>query len=350
MTKKTVLAGIVLPLLIVLGALGLVACGGDDSGGSDTAASGGDGTSAEEEVQIAYLMLVRANSYTEAMLDGINEVAEEMNANVRVLDANFDAATQLNQMQDVVSTESADALIIHAVDANVLTNSVEDAIAAGMKVVAVDNPLGPDLETLEPQIEGLSSTVAYGIPENGENIGKLIVDACADKDPCKVGYIGGAATVPLEVSRVEGLKRILAENPNVDLVSEQEGADYARDTGLRVAQNILQANPDLDVLATSGDQMTLGAEQAVEDANLSDQVALVGNGASAPGVEAVQEGRWFGTTALVPFSTGRAAAEQAINAVRGGEVQTVILSTELSDVGALVTQDNAADFEAQWEG
>jgi ribose transport system substrate-binding protein len=146
------------------------------------------------------------------------------------------------------------------------------------------------------------------------------------------------------------MKSVLADSPNVELVAEQEGADYARDTGLKVAQNILQANPDLDVLVTSGDQMTLGAEQAVEDAGLSDQVALIGNGGSEPGVQAVQEGRWFGTVALVPYSAGQAAAEQAINAVRGEPVETVVLSTDLSNVGALITQDNADQFEAQWKG
>ena len=346
-----VLASILVLLLVMVTAL--TGCGGDDEGeaGNTNAATSGDqGTGAEKEVRIAFLILVRANSYTEAQLKGIEEVAGQQNATVKVFDGGFDATKQLNQLQDVVASGSYDAVIIHAADANVVTPSVKDAIAAGIKVVALDNPLGPDLEKLEPQIEGVSSTVAYSIPENGENIGKLIAQACEGKDPCKAAYIGGAATVPLEVSRRDGLKRILDQNPNIELVADQDGPDYARDTGLKVAQNILQANSDLDVLATSGDQMTLGAEQAVEDAGKSDQVALIGNGGSEPGVEAVRAKRWFGTTALVPFTSGKAAAEQAINAVRGGPVKTVVVTTDLSSVGALVTQDNAADFQAEWKG
>ena len=48
--------------------------------------------------------------------------------------------------------------------------------------------------------------------------------------------------------------------------------------------------------------MIVGAEQAVEDAGLTGQIALVGNGGSEIAVEAVRDGRWFGTAATYPRS------------------------------------------------
>ena len=112
------------------------------------------------------------------------------------------------------------------------------------------------------------------------------------------------------------------------------------------------ANPDLDVFASSGDQMIVGAEQAVEDAGLTGLVALVGNGGGQTSVDAVREGRWFGTAAAYPRSEGEIAADYVIRAVRGEELEPIGLGTpDLSDgFGALITQENADEFEPEWQG
>ncbi|MGH2618237.1 MAG: substrate-binding domain-containing protein, partial [Thermomicrobiales bacterium] len=128
--------------------------------------------------------------------------------------------------------------------------------------------------------------------------------------------------------------------------------EYLAETALPVAQDVLQANPDIDVIASSGDQMIVGAEQAVQDAGLTDQVALVGNGGSEIAVTAVREDRWFGTAAAYPRSEGEVATDYVIRAIRGEELEPIGLgSQDLSEgFGPLVNQDNADEFEPEWEG
>jgi ribose transport system substrate-binding protein len=338
-------------IALLMGAfvLSLAACGDDDESSGDSGGGAASSGSSEEEVQIAHFMVGGASSFAQAQANGAKEAAEADNATVQVFDPAFDPAKQLNQVQDALASGKYDGFLIHAADANVVLPVIEEAIADGVKVVAVFNPMGPDLTTLEPQIDGLTSTVASSIQGSGEQIGNLIVDACEGKDPCNVAFEPCVASLPLDGVRLDGVESVLEQNANVKLVSKQDG-QCNREEGLKVSQNILQANPDLHVIATAGDQSTLGAEQAVKSAGKEGKVALIGNGASKPGVEAVAAGRWTGTVALLPFTEGKAGAEALIKAIRGEEVPTVIDSAELSPVGPVVTQDNAADFEAEWDG
>jgi ribose transport system substrate-binding protein len=342
-------------LFVAVALVGTVACGGDDDEPSaqETTEEAGTTTAAgadQEPVRIAHFMVGGASSFAQAQADGAKEAAKEAgNATVKVFDPEFDPTKQLNQIQDALASGNFDAFLIHAADANVILPTVKEAIAKDIKVVAVFNPMGPDLTTLDPQIDGITSTVASSIPGSGEQIGQMIVDACGDKNPCKVAFEPCVASLPLDGARLNGVKSVLSKHAAIDVVSQQDG-QCNRAEGLKVSQNILQANSDLDVIATAGDQSTLGAEQAVKSAGKAGKIALIGNGASRPGVEAVQKGRWFGTVVLLPFTEGKTGAELLIKAVRGEDVPNMVDSAELSPIGPVVTADNAADFEAQWDG
>ena len=136
--------------------------------------------------------------------------------------------------------------------------------------------IGPDARTYVP-IEGVSSYIGRTGIDHGGFLCEMIVMACEDLDPCKVGYLNGVQALTIDQDRVEAMTEVIAAHPNIEIVANQE-AFYLENVGLDVATNMLLANPDINVLATSGDQMMLGAEQAVIDAGLVDQIKLIGNG------------------------------------------------------------------------
>ena len=105
----------------------------------------------------------------------------------------------------------------------------------------------------------------------------------------------------------------------------------------------------------AADQMALGAEQAIDDAGRTGEMAIVGGGGSKPAVTAVKEGRWYATPAFVPFDEGREAMEMAIIAARGGTIDSPArFSLDYSSLPQVLTQDNLAEwadgFDGQWEG
>jgi ribose transport system substrate-binding protein len=307
-----------------------------------------------EPVSIAVFHTVLGNTYTKAVGDGVLAAAESMGATVDIFGADpaFDAVAQSRQIQDAIVSGKYDVFIIYACDGNAVVPDVEDAIAAGIKVVAVDVVIGPDARTYEPY-NGITAYVGRTGIDHGKYLGQMIVQACdtVTEKPCKVGYLNGVQALTIDQDRVESITAVLAEHTDIEIVSNQE-AFYLQDKGYEVAQNMLEANPDIDVLATSGDQMMLGAEQAVKDAGLEGKILLLGNGTGERGYEAVKEGRFFANYADIPFTMGEIAGEIAIKAVRGEEVPTSVNNDEqkppLPADGPIITQDNVDQFSPQW--
>jgi ribose transport system substrate-binding protein len=89
---------------------------------------------------------VLGNTYTKAVGDGVAKAAEEMGATVDIFGADpaFDAAAQSRQIQDAIVSNRYDVFIIYACDGNAVVSDVDDAIKAGIKVVAVDVVIGPE--------------------------------------------------------------------------------------------------------------------------------------------------------------------------------------------------------------
>jgi len=329
--------------LLAVAATAAVVSGCGDSESTAAADAGGGG---EKKVRIAYTGFAASNSFSQETFRGIKEYAAEHNATATFLDANFDSAKQIAGIQDAVVSGRYDALIINANDPNGVVPALRDAIDGGLKVVAAFVPVGPDLTTLEPQVPGITSTVGETPSSTGENTGKIIVEACEGLDPCKVAYLPGSKALPLETVRTEGVMSVLEQHPNIDVVSQQEGG-YTADTGLKTAQNVLQAHRDVNVMASS-DQAITGAAQAVKDAGLEGKVKLVGQGAAKQAVQAIRDGSWFGAYVYVPYSEGKKSAEFAIDAVRGKTVPKSLNSETLSPIGPIATKKTLGDFAGDW--
>lgn len=303
----------------------------------------------EEPIQIAFFA-PQANTYVAATFQGIQDVAEAEGAEVTFFDTGFDATQEYNQIQDAVTQEKFDAFIIIPLDQVLLIPVVEEAIAAGIAVVNTDLVLGENPETFEPQVEGQAGTVLIPASDRARYRFEQVVETCADLDPCNVGWIGTIATVDYEKQITAGLDQLEAENPNINIVSYQDTGAFEAEPAIGVAQDMLLAHPEINVLSTSGEQLMFGAEQAVQEAG-RDDIRLISQGASCPGMEAVREGRWYGTTIDAPYTEGKVGAELAIQAVRGElDGPTGVHAALAADAGPLFTAENVDTFECQWDG
>ena len=331
-------------LLAVIGSL-VAGCGGngDDSGS-------GDGGSGGDPIQVAFFGPL-ANTYVEATLAGMDEAAAGGKAEVTKFDSGFDASKQFSQIQDAVTQGRFDAFIIIPLDAAALVPAVEEAIAADIAVVNTDLTLGPETDTSDPQIEGQAGSVVNPPASRGQRVVEAIVAACEDLDPCNVGYMAGEPDFDFEREAKAGLDAISDDNPNIHVVSYQSGHGYVAEPAIGIAQNMLQASPEMNVMMVTSDQASAGAEQALEDAGRLEDIRLVSSGGSCPAVQAVEEGRWFATIIDLPKTEGREGMQIAIDWVNGDETEPVgINPLDTLDRDPFVTAENLEDFECEWEG
>jgi ribose transport system substrate-binding protein len=294
-----------------------------------------------------------ANSYVAATIEGIRSVTDPAGAQVTMFDTGFDATLEFSQIQDAVAQQKFDALMIIPLDSVGLVPAAEEAIAAGLAVVNTDLALGPDLTTSDPQLDGQAGSVLTPGDARADHIVDVLISACEGVDPCTVGWIAGVATIDFEMKIKERLDAIGTDHPNIQIVVYRDGGGYVADAANGIAQDILAANPDLSVLATSGDQMTAGAELAVTGAGLvpGQDIKLIGGGGSCPAVTAVKEGRWFGTTLDVPRNEGVHGAQIALDWVNGTTKKPVGIDAQKEIGFPLVhTANTIGDFECQWEG
>lgn len=328
-------------------AFGIAACGGDDGGETEAAGGGGGSSETKEVKKIAVFGFAAANSFAQATLAGIKEEAAKEGVEVEFFDPNFDAQEQVSQIQNAITTGEFDAFIVQANDGNAVVPAIEEAIEEGIVVVGEFTPVGTKYDTIEPQVDGL---IFVGEPptENGTALGELGVAACEDVDPpCQVAYLEGFKALPLDNARTDAVKAALQQGENVELVTSVEGG-YTQESGLKAAQNVLQANPDVDVLIGSS-QAIAGAEQAIEDAGKTpgEDIKLIGNGGSRQAVQAVKDGRWFATYVIAEKSAGAKAAELAIKAARGEDVPKSFDTRQLQEPKG--TKDALGDFEGQYD-
>jgi ribose transport system substrate-binding protein len=329
---------------LAAGALLFAACGGDDESSSGDSAAKSSAAS-DKKVRIAYLSFAVANSYDAPMLAAAQTVAKENNAELQVFDAANDPKKQFAQLQTAASSGRFDAIIVQPIFGTGLITGVQDAIANKVKVVNMDQILGKDLSTDQPQVDGLSGNVVFVPTEIGEKLGKLVVDACASKnlDPCNIGYMYDIKASALDVAIRGAFQKAIAGSP-VKIVAQGESF-FTPAKGLAAAQNMLQAHDDLNLIVGS-DQGIEGAVQAIG----KKPVLLVGYGGSAAGIQGVAAGQWFGDVAQLPASEGRLAAQAAIKAAREGKDTGGQNPVADLPAAGVVTKDNASQFTAEWPG
>ncbi len=308
---------------------------------------------AASPVRIAVILNSSTNTYYQANLKGAEAAAAKFGGKVtKVFDANFDANTQASQIQDAVTSKQFDVFLIAPTASNVIVPEVTQAIKSGIKVACMLSPCGLNPNGMSRQIAGLTTFVGYSMTENGADIAKAVVQACGSLSPCNVVYEPGNNTLPAEIVRTGAFNSYLKSHPTIKVLAEQQGG-YLAAPGRTAMQNMIEAHSDINVAASSGDQMTAGMAQAVKAAGLSGKVKLIGNGASVPGVAAVKDGQWYATVANVPYTEGYLAAEWAIKAAQGTPITKIpgfIDDLKYAPGGAIINKATAAKFKAQWAG
>ena len=313
---------------------------------------------AEDPIRIALFGFAADNAFTLSGLEGLEAAAAEAGGvEVEMFDGAFDASRQFNQIQDAIASGRFQGMLIYPMGYSSVVPAAEEAIAAGIKFGSLEYPLGPDAtNTEEFQVEGLTTFVGYNVRSIGLRLAEATVAACADRDPCKVALLVGSRSAAQDVPKIDALNEYLADYPSIQIVSTQD-TWWGRDLGLTVTQDVLQSNPDLDVITSFADQAAAGAEIALQGAGVTvggDGVQIIGLGATKTAIDAIKEGRWYGTYVEEPYQEGYIGGKNIIAAIRGEEFEPIVDLEKMSPVGAAIAiKENLEanpDWSPKWDG
>ena len=213
----------------------------------------------------------------------------------------------------------------------------------------MDQILGPDLSTDQPQVKGLSANVTFVPTEIGTKLGDLVVQACKAKnlDPCKVGYLFDIKASALDVAINGAFNKAIA---GLAGQGRRAGSELLQpDHRAYRGADMLQAQPGLNLIVGS-DQGIEGGAQALASAHLTGKVILVGYGASAAALAGVKSGAWYADVAQAPASEGREAVQAMVKALQTGTNSGGIDPVASLPNGGVVTKANVSQFTAEWPG
>ncbi|WP_116133131.1 substrate-binding domain-containing protein [Tropicimonas sp. IMCC34043] len=232
--------------------------------------------------------------------------AEAQGVPLKVSIANQDLSKQLADVEDFI-VSGVDVIVISPVDSAGVLPIILKAEKAGIKVVTVDVPAkGVDVTSYigtDNYVGGVKAAELMGKELGGK--GKVAI----------IDY----PTVQSVVARIDGFKKGLESFPDIEIVAQQTGITRAE--ALAVAQNMLQANPDITGIFGFGDDAALAAAVAVKSAGLEDQVKVIGFDGMEEARNAVDTNPvMVGVIQQFPAQMGKEAVDTAIKIMAGEEV------------------------------
>ncbi|HZR93209.1 MAG TPA: sugar ABC transporter substrate-binding protein [Gaiellaceae bacterium] len=313
-----------------------------------TLASSASG-SRKKTINIAVFLASAANTYWEAELLGAKDVAKKYpNVKLTTFDAQFTTNKQVSQLRDALVSNRYQAWFVGPNDGGPLTPTIRQAIAKGVKVGCALVPCGPNVRETKVQIPGQVIFTGVGFFQNGQLLGKLVVQGCKGIDPCKVLWLPGLPTLPLEVARQDGLYSVIKPYKNIKVVAVAAGG-YLAAPALKATQNVLQAHPDLNVVVSSGDQMIAGAAKAAQLVGKAGKIKMYGNGCTFEAKQLILKGVQTGCAVYLPRTEGRLVVQALVNAVNGAKKTGVFVNPlKYSPIGGLGTKANIAKFTPEF--
>ena len=299
--------------------------------------------------EVAYLSASSANTWLGASVREMEAVAGANNINITEFDAQFDPAKQTSQLQDAIASGKYDGIVVCAIYGVGLIPDIEAAIAADIEIVVLNQIVGPDLTTSDPQVDGIAASVLASPYRSGLRHGELTVRACEGDDNCEVVFIYGIKGIPLDDAIRQGFDDVVSQHSSITVVAEGEGKYLGPDGGIAATQDILSMNSSFDVMV-GADQSIQGAAIVLADEGMTGQVKLIGLGGSAPALKGISDGSWFGGVFGAPGTEGRYAMEAMVDALKNGVDQGGIDPLATAPDGGLITSGNVSKFSAEWDG
>ena len=271
-----------------------------------------NGAIAQEGPNICFVTFSLQIAYFQSSVEGGQRAADELGVNLTVLDPQADASRQVTLVEDCIS-RGVDAIVMDPIESNSLFGPIEQAEAAGIPMV-----------TLDTQIDHPNVLALIGVPQ---------FDASREFGQYVAGYIAGAmggeariglmiASSEVQLARRDGFLAALEALPGVEIVAEGDGRNIL-EVAQAEAENMLTANPDINVIYATGDPQLQGGLAAGLSQNRD--IAFFGwDDIPQPFIAPLEEGRLVGFLKQSPDYGGEQAVRLLVDYLNGEDVPSVV--------------------------
>ena len=265
------------------------------------------------------------------MRRGAQEAADRLGValQVQAAEREIDVEKQMEIVENMIQT-GIQALAITPSGSREIVSALVKARDARVPIIVVDTRL--DAKAAADAGVHAETFVGSDNYDGGRIAGEYLVKVTAGK--AHVAILEGIPGHETGDSRLRGFRDAVKGVPSISIVASQP-ANWERDQGFNVFQNMLQAHPDIDALFACSDLMALGALEAIAAAGKTGKIRVVGFDALDDARKAIAAGTMEASVAQFPSEMGRVAIESAVKVIHGEKIPDDI-KVKLE----LVTKDN----------
>ena len=242
--------------------------------------------------------------------DGAKKAAAENNVDLTIVDGNNDPARQVQAIEDFI-TQKMDAIVVVAIDVEGIKPAVQDARDAGIPVVAID------AKVAVPPANGFIGVDNYGA---GVEAGAYTLGFVqgALNGAAKVGIVGALNSF-IQNQRKDGFTETVKANPGIDVVGVVDGQNV-QEVALTAAENLVTANPDMNVIYATGEPALIGVIAAVQSQGVQDRVKVIGWDLTKQAIQAIDAGYVTAVVQQNPYEEGYQAVLASLKLAAGQSV------------------------------
>ena len=274
-------------------------------------------TGLAEGEKIALITMDQIDQHWVTLNEGAQAKAAELGVTVDFMAPNTkDDALQIEQVNNAVA-KGYQAIIVAANGPDAISSALNEAIAAGLKIIYVDSPANVEAE----------ATFSTDNEAAGKTAGETMLKALTDKGITsgKIGIINVNAATDSCVKRENGFRSAF-EGTDFELLETQYGeGDAAKSQG--IAENYLTQG----VVGIFGcnEGSTTGAGNAIKASGNADVIG-VGFDKSDAILGLIEDGYLLATMAQNPDKMGELGVEAAVKAINGESLGGAVTDTGVS--------------------
>jgi galactofuranose transport system substrate-binding protein len=271
--------------------LAMAGCSSGSEAGAGTSKSTGD----DGEVVIGWSQMENNNPWRIAETKSIREEADKRGFKMVYSDAQSDTAKQISDVEDMVA-QGVDYIILAPREFEGLTPALTTAKNADIPVILVDRKVAG--EAGKDYVSFLGSNFI----EQGQKAADWLIKEMGGKG--NIVELTGTSGSSVAIDRQKGFADRLKEKaPDMKVIASQTG-DFARATGQKVMENLLQSEGDnIDVVYAHNDEMAIGAINAIKAAGKEPgkDIIIVSVDGTKDALQAIIDGEMGATVESSPF-------------------------------------------------
>src|SRR5919106_1425070 len=255
------------------------------------------------------------------MRRGAQEAADRLGVTLQVQAAEreIDVEKQMQIVENLIQT-GIQALCITPSGSREIVSALVKAKNAKVPIVVVDTRL--DAKAAADAGVHTETFVGSDNYAGGKLAGDYLVKVSGGK--ARVGILEGIPGHETGDSRLRGFRDAVKGTPGITIVASQP-ANWERDQGFNVFQNMLQAHPEIDTVFAASDLMALGAIEAIAAAGKTGNIRVIGFDALDDAKQAIAAGTMEASVAQFPSEMGKAAIESAVKVLNGEKLPADIM-------------------------